>query len=138
MEAEALIRAVSSWAKRDDRVLAAAVCGSHARGDAGSGSDIDICIVSSLPESLLKDLSWLRLLGQSPSMVGSTEDYGLVTSLRVFYGKTDVELAIAGQVWMDLPIDHETARVMSDGLRILYDPQGRLQKAVSFAARVTE
>ena len=138
MEAEAFISAVSSWAKRDGRVLAAAVCGSYARGDARPDSDIDICIVSSRPESLLKEHSWLRLLGQGPCIDGSIEDYGLVKSLRVFYGKTEVELAIAGQVWVDLPIDHETARVMNDGLRILYDPEGRLQRAASFAAWMAE
>jgi hypothetical protein len=37
---------------------------------------------------------------------------------------------------MRLPIDRETAGVINDGLRILYDPDGCLKNAVAFAAKM--
>ena len=138
MNAEAFLTTIADWAQSDERVLAAALCGSHARGDAGPGSDIDVCIVASDPESLLSDRSWLELLGQGPRVAGPIEDYGLVQSLRVRYGALEAELGIASEKWMDLPIDSGTARVMNDGLRVLHDPEGRLRRAVAFAASMTE
>ncbi len=131
MDAEALITTVATWAQRDDRIVAAALCGSYARGEAKSGSDIDFCIVCRDPDSLLNDHSWLDLLAVGARVSGAVENYGLVRSLRIFYGELEAEFGIAGVAWMDIPVDPGTARVMTDGLRILYDPEGRLQTAVA-------
>ena len=115
-------------------MIAAALCGSHARGEAKHDSDVDFCIVSSDPESLLADRSWIAALSAGARVAGALEDYGLVRSIRVFYGTTEAEFSIAPQAWMELPIDRGTAAVMNDGLRILYDPEGRLEMARSSAA----
>ena len=134
MDADELIARVADWSQRDDRVIAAAVCGSHARGDARADSDIDFCIVAPDPDALLADLSWVTTLGTGARVPGAVEDYKLVRSIRVFYGATEAEFGIANQAWMELPIDRETAAVMNDGLRILYDPEGRLETALASAA----
>lgn len=130
MTPEGLIAAIAKWSERDDRVLAAAVCGSYARGTATAASDIDICLVCSDARILLDDLRWVDQFGAG--QVGGQEDYGLVQSVRVHYDHgLEVEFGISGQEWMQLPIDSDTAIVMRDGFRILYDPVGQLRRAVT-------
>ena len=134
--ADEFIAKVASWSKRDDRVIAAGVCGSHARGEARPDSDIDFCILTADPVSLLNDRSWLYELGPDARVAGSVEDYNLVQAIRVFYGATEAEFGVTNVVWAQPPIDRETAGVINDGLRILYDPEGLLQKAVACAASI--
>ena len=136
MEAHKLIAEVADWAQRDDRVIAAGLCGSYARGDTRPDSDIDFCILTPSPDSLLKDRSWISSFGSGARIAGAVEDYNLVQSLRVFYGSTEVEFGITDQAWMQLPIDRETAGVINDGLLILYDPDGRLQEAAAHVAKM--
>lgn len=134
MGADELIAKVTSWSQRDDRVSAAGLCGSHARGEARPDSDIDFCILTSNPGSLLEDRAWIYDFGADAQVAGSVEDYNLVQSVRVFYGETEAEFGITDEAWAELPIDPETAGVISDGLRILYDPHRRLEMAVAYAA----
>lgn len=130
MTPEDLIVAVAKWSERDDRVLAAAVCGSYARGTATAASDIDICLICSDACFLLDELSWVDQFGVGQA--GDQEDYGLVQSVRVHYDHgLEVEFGISGQEWMQLPIDSDTARVMREGLRIIFDPQGQLRRALA-------
>lgn len=131
-----LISAVAGWAQRDDRVVAAGLCGSHARGEARPDSDVDFCIVTPEPRSLLDDRAWIYELGADARVAGPVEDYNLVQSVRVFYGATEAEFGVTDQAWMQPPIDHETAGVMNDGLRILFDPEGRLREAAALARSV--
>ena len=136
MNAEELIRKVTRWAQQDDRVLAAGICGSHARGEAGPDSDIDFCILTTDPAALLTDRSWIYGFGTDARIAEPVEDYNLVQSIRVFYGATEAEFGVADQAWVDPPIDRETAGVINDGLRILYDPEGRLENAAAVAASI--
>jgi hypothetical protein len=39
---------------------------------------------------------------------------------------------------MQPPIDRETARVINDGLRILYDPDGRLREAAAISKLIRD
>ncbi len=66
------------------------------------------------------------------------EDYNLVQSIRVFYGTIEAEFGVTDQTWVKMPIDSETARVINDGLWILYDPAGQLEQAVAYAASLTQ
>ena len=138
MDASKLIAKFADWAQRDDRVVAAGICGSYARGQARPDSDIDFCILTADPYSLLRDRSWITGFGSDARVAGAVEDYNLVQSIRVFYGKTEAEFGVTDQAWMELPIDHETAGVMNDGLWILYDPAGRLERAVAYAASLSQ
>ncbi len=130
MEPDELIANVTDWSQRDRRVKAAAVLGSHARGDARPDSDVDFCILTAEPASLLDERSWIQELGDDARIVGPVEDYKLVQSIRVFYGSTEAELGVTDEAWARLPIDDRTACVINDGLRILYDPEGVLAMAV--------
>jgi hypothetical protein len=133
VDADELIEKVTGWSKRDDRVIAAGVCGSHAREEARPDSDIDFCILTPDPSSLLEDRSWIYGFGVNAEVPGPAEDYKLVQSIRVFYGSMEAEFGVTDQAWAQLPIDPETASVMNNGLRILYDPEGRLEKAIEYA-----
>lgn len=138
MHADELINKVATWAQSDDRVIAAGVCGSHARGEARPDSDIDFCLVCSDTGALLEERSWIKNFGSDARVAGPVEDYNLVQSIRVFYGATEAEFGVTAEAWMELPIDRSTARVINDGLRILYDPEGRLQEAVAYSASILQ
>ena len=134
MGPDELILKVTSWSRRDDRVIALGICGSHARGEARPDSDIDFCILTTNPGSLLEDLSWIHVFGSDARVAGPIEDYNLVQSVRVYYGVTEAEFGVTDEAWAQLPIDQGTARVINDGLRILYDPEGRLEEAIAVAS----
>jgi hypothetical protein len=138
LDASELIAKVTDWARRDDRVVAAGICGSYARRQARPDSDIDFCILTADPDSLLINRSWITGFGSDARVAGAVEDYNLVQSIRVVYGETEAEFGVTDQAWMELPVDHETAGVMNDGLRILYDPSGRLERAVAYAASLSQ
>jgi hypothetical protein len=138
LDAYELIEKVADWSQRDHRVIAAAICGSYARGEARSDSDIDFCILTADPISLLEDRSWIIDFGSDARVAEEVDDYNLVQSIRVFYGDTEAEFGVTDQAWMELPIDRETSDVMNDGLRILYDPAGRLGQAVAYAASLSQ
>ena len=137
LDATELIARVTTWAQSDDRVIAAAVCGSYARGEAKPDSDIDFCLLTTDPASLLDDRSWLHEFGADARVAGPVEDYNLVQSIRVFYGATEAEFGVTDAAWAELPIDRETAGVINNGLQILYDPEGRLGRAAANAASMT-
>ena len=136
MRPEELIARVSAWARHDDRVLALGVCGSHARGEARPDSDIDFCILTSQPETLLADRDWILEIGANARVDGPVEDYNLVQSLRVFYDATEAEFGVTDVAWAEPPMDEETAAVINAGLKVLYDPERHLEKAVAVAASI--
>src|SRR5512146_253275 len=129
MGPEHLIAAVAAWSARQQAILAACVCGSHARGTARADSDVDLVLVCTARERLLSDTSWTEDFGRVRSV--AFESYGLVESVRVAYDKgPEVEFGLTTVAWITLPVDAGTAGVMRGGLRILYDPSGRLAQAV--------
>jgi hypothetical protein len=131
-----LIETVTQWARIDDRVIALGLCGSYARGTRRPDSDIDFCVLCQDPKSLLEDRSWIRGFGSDARIAGPVEDYNLVQSIRVFYGTTEAEFGVTDQAWAQRPLDRETAGVIRDGLKILYDPERRLADAAAYAARM--
>ena len=136
MDPYRLIAEVTHWAQHDDRVVGVAVCGSHARGEARPDSDVDLCILTAAPGSLLEERSWVHGFGADARIVEPVEDYGLVQSIRVYYGSLEVEFGITDAAWARIPIDEGTAGVINDGLWILHDPDGRLAAAKVFAAKM--
>ncbi|MDJ0750150.1 MAG: nucleotidyltransferase domain-containing protein [Woeseiaceae bacterium] len=131
-----LIVKVTTWSQDDSRVVAAGLLGSHARGDARPDSDIDFCILTPAPQSLLDDREWIYAFGEDARVAEAVEDYNLVQSLRVFFGTTEAEFGVTDQAWADPPIDRGTLAVINNGLKILYDPEKRLHRAKTFAANL--
>ena len=103
--------------------------GSHARGTAEPTSDVDLVILSSRPQRYLQAAEWTTTFGQVARQ--AIEDWGKVTSLRVWYESGDeVEFGITTPEWAAQPLDEGTRRVISGGMRILLDPHGLLAGAI--------
>jgi hypothetical protein len=74
--------------------------------------------------ALLDDTQWTEQFGAVESL--EREDYGLVQSVFAKYVTgIEVEWAITDRRWLaTAPVDPGTARVVTDGARVLYDPHG--------------
>ncbi len=117
-----LLRAVTEWAGQHNEIVAVALVGSHAGGEATPESDVDLIILTGDLHSQLGDRSWLAEFGQVLSV--ALEQWGVVASLRVQYRDgPEVEFGIAPArwAWTD-PVDRGTREVVRRGMRILYDP----------------
>jgi len=130
--ADELVKAVASWAENHVDIVSVALVGSHARGAARSDSDVDLVIQCASPARYLGDLTWISEFGVAKDV--SVEDYGVVQSVRVFYeGGPEVEYGITSSKWATLPLDEGTLKVLRDGVKVLLDRDGSLNRAVELA-----
>jgi predicted nucleotidyltransferase len=127
-----IVEAVLAWAKVRPDVRGVALVGSHARGTARAGSDIDVVVLVTAPAAFRGDSAWVDAIEWSAAggRVGpwGDEDYGVVWSRRVRLASgAEVEISFAPLAWAETaPVDIGTRRVVSDGCRVLYDPDGAL------------
>ncbi len=125
---ERLLELVAAWATAQPEVAGVALLGSHARGEARSDSDIDLLVLTTDRDARVDDQRWLDGFGDASTV--TREEYGAVTSLRARYLEgPEVEFAIASIEWARLPLDPGTQAVLQDGVRLVYDRDGRLAKA---------
>ena len=124
---EVLASALRVWAAQQPGILAIAIVGSHARGVARPDSDVDVIAIVDEPELYLKSPAWVERFGGVRRI--SKEDWGLVQSIRVHYaGGTEVEFGITVREWAGIdPLDPGTEKVVSNGMRLLYDPHALLE-----------
>lgn len=124
---ETLIEQFTQWARVQSAIRAVALVGSWARGAAQADSDVDLVIAADVPQIYLDDDAWVAAFGRVQRI--EHEDWGLVQSKRVFYaGGLEVEFGLTTLIWTQTqPLDPGTAAVVRDGMKILYDPEGRLQ-----------
>jgi predicted nucleotidyltransferase len=117
----------AAWAAAQPDIVAVALVGSYARNAATETSDIDLVIIASQPETYLQDVAWTRQFGQVRQC--QIEDYGKVTSIRVWYTDgREVEYGITDASWAALPLDEGTHRVISDGMRVLFEREPILSR----------
>jgi hypothetical protein len=91
---------------------------------------VDLVILTSCPQRYLQATHWAATFG--PVAEQALEDWGKVTSLRVWYeGGEEVEFGITTPEWVAHPIDEGTWKVISDGIRILFDRHEYLATAIS-------
>jgi hypothetical protein len=120
MNVDHFLASVASWAETQPELGGIVLVGSYARGAASATSDIDLVLLAEEPEAYLRDRTWLNSFGE-PVRVG-LEDWGKVTSVRVFYADgREVEFGLAGIDWGGDPSDEGTTRVIRAGARVLYD-----------------
>ena len=135
MRVDDLLAQFTLWVGTQQDVRAAALVGSHARGAAHAGSDVDLLILTTAVEKYFRGSEWAALFGAVARQ--QQEDWGPVAALRVFYlDGLEVEFNFAPPVWADVPVDAGTRRVVADGMQILFDPADtlkRLQQAVAAA-----
>jgi predicted nucleotidyltransferase len=121
---------ITEWALSCPDIIGVALVGAFARGDQNPSSDIDVMLLVDNPQIFLKNTNWAENFGTVDR--SEIEDWGKVTSLRVWYGNfKEVEYGFTTPDWANVPVDPGTARVVSDGLRILYDPTNLLNKLMA-------
>ena len=127
------------WAAAQDDILAVALVGSYARGQARADSDVDLVALTSDPARYRRQAQWvadLRLEHVGLQVASSAdEDYGPLWSRRlVLRSGLEVEVGFAAPRWAATePLDAGTERVVRDGMRVLLDPSGilhQLERAV--------
>ena len=132
MQLSVFLAEVAAWAESRADVLGLAIVGSHARGSAHPDSDVDLLVLCVNANVLASNNDWVRAFGDTSAI--AVEQYGIVQAVRVFYVEgLEIEFGLSPLVWADVPLDPGTMRVASDGMRILYDPEHRLE-AVRIAA----
>jgi Nucleotidyltransferase domain len=125
-EVEVLLERLTLWAQRQADISALALVGSWARDAAASGSDVDLVLLTGGPVRFTDSDAWLPELGGE--RLTRTLAWGPVTERRfVLPSGLEVELGVATPDWAAVdPVDPGTQRVISDGMRILHDPEGLL------------
>src|SRR5262245_30888805 len=108
------------WAATESDILAVALIGSHARDTATEESDVDLIVVVSPPNVYLKHTQWPSLFGTVRR--DQTEYYGKCTSLRVWYDEGfEVEYGFVDESWASLPVDDDTRKIISDGMKVMFE-----------------
>jgi predicted nucleotidyltransferase len=72
-----------TWVSDQPDVQGVALVGSYARGAARDESDIDLVILTDQPPKYFENILWIERFGLVEKR--QTEDYGKLTSLRVWY-----------------------------------------------------
>jgi hypothetical protein len=132
-QVDLIVQVVLAWATAQSKIRAVALVGSHARGTARPDSDIDLMLLATDPDAFRADNTWVaeidwHAIGIRPHK-WQDEDYGAAWSRRVWLTDrcVQVELTFASLSWSGAdPPDVGTRRVISDGCRILHDPDGLL------------
>jgi len=131
------------FAEGNSEILALGLCGSWARGTAKMDSDIDLSIL--VKDKLrFKNTDWTEDLEfeKINESIEYFKDkvYGEVWSRHVFLNSnTEIEFAFADRSWADTEnLDEGTRKVVSDGFKILYDPEQILNKLVEKVKIVSE
>ncbi len=109
-----------TWAAAQTDIQAIALVGSYARGVARDDSDIDLVLFTEQPAKYLTDITWVEGFGQIEKH--QSEDYGKVTSLRIWYlDGPEVEFGITTPDWAVMPLDAGTKQVIEDGMVVLFE-----------------
>lgn len=126
---DAFLSKLTHWARSQPGIRSVVLVGSHARGQARPDSDVDLVLLTPQPRAFLDDKGWVAQFGRVKSL--KKEDWGKVTSLRVFYENgLEVEFGFATPDWASLPLDEGTLQVISGGMKILVDKQRLLGHVV--------
>jgi len=133
-EVERLLPQLEQWAVGTADLRAVAVVGSFAYGAPRLGSDLDLVLLSQRPGRYGPWLADVPPLG--PAKFLYRRDWGPLTELRLRRESgLHLDVGIAQLAWAGTdPLDDGTARVLRDGLRVVYDPDGLLATA-AIAAR---
>ncbi|HVJ65426.1 MAG TPA: nucleotidyltransferase domain-containing protein [Bdellovibrionota bacterium] len=128
MNPHEFIESVVDWAKEVKSISSVLLVGSYARGNPKPNSDIDLVILSEGKDNLVSNPTWVKFFGPCEKI--STEDWGALSSIRVFYSSgLEVEFGISTPAWASVaPMDSGTLGVVRDAAKILWDPRGELDQ----------
>ena len=108
------------WASAQRDVQSVALVGSYARGEAREDSDIDLVVLTDQFPKYVEDTQWTELFSLVEKV--QTEDYGKLTSIRVWYRNgLEVEYGFATPDWAAIPLDAGTHEVIRGGMMVLFE-----------------
>ena len=99
-------------------------------------SDVDLVVLTERPELYVGATDWVEAATGRPGQIIRTKAWGPLTERRVRLASGFlVEYGFAPAAWADVaPLDEGTARVVTDGFSVLYDPAGLLGRLVDAVA----
>lgn len=128
-QVEEFLQQFVDWAANQADILAVALVGSYARGQARQSSDVDLVMIAADPARLLQRPAWVERFGRVRQV--QIEDYGKVTSVRAWYRDgLEVEFGLTNREWVRQPLDPGTRRVIEQGLRVVYEQENILSKLI--------
>jgi arginyl-tRNA--protein-N-Asp/Glu arginylyltransferase len=109
-------------------IAAIAMFGSQAHGTARPDSDIDVLILTPDIQKHFEDNHYARCFGSF--RYARREKWFSGETLRSFFRQENgqIEYNFATPDWADLPANAEARRIVKDGIKILHDPHGILEK----------
>lgn len=125
VEVEDVIARVTRWAADRDDVLGLLLVGSYARDAARPDSDVDLVLLTK-EIARYADNTWADELNLGE--LTRVQSWGAITERRFLIAPAlEVEINIGSPDWASVdPVDPGTRRVVTDGARILHDPEGAL------------
>ncbi|MBM7804956.1 putative nucleotidyltransferase [Geodermatophilus bullaregiensis] len=125
-EVAAVLQHLTRWARRRVDVRALALVGSWAHGTPHQDSDVDVVLLTGAPEHYVHRDDWTPDLGGVRLV--RTLEWGAVTERRfAVRSGLEIDLGVGTPAWASVdPVDSGTRRVVSDGMRVLHDPDGLL------------
>jgi len=135
---ETLLERIPVWAEARPDVRAIALVGSWAREVARPDSDLDLMLLVNEPELFERETAWLEEISVSKPKRWQDKDYGAAWSRRVFLEDgSELEFTFSTPAWaLTAPVDPGTFRVIKDGCRILYDPEGILEQLINHVRQI--
>jgi predicted nucleotidyltransferase len=118
---------ITQWASTQPDILALALVGSYARNAAKATSDVDLVLIAVDPDHYLNSRTWLQQFGTVEKQ--QIEYYGLLTSIRVWYAEgREIEYGITDARWAAVPLDEGSRRVITGGMRVLFEREAILSR----------
>ena len=123
---EEFLKNIKKWAEKEKIIESIIMVGSYAKGTYIETSDIDLVIITSNKEEMLKNQEFINLFGDVNK--SQIEYYGACTSIRVWYmdGK-EVEIGIVDLTWIEKPLDKGTKKVLNDGFKVIIDKKNNFK-----------
>jgi len=129
-EVKRLLATMREWAQEQPDVVALGLVGSWAYGKPRMTSDLDVALLTEEQEAYLEGDAWTYELGGVQLI--KTQRWGPMIERRfTLPSGLEVEVGIALPSWAATePVDACTRRVVTDGMSVLYDPQGLLARLI--------
>jgi hypothetical protein len=133
---EQLLARAVAWAGQRPDIRGLALVGAWPAGDARADAEVDLVVLTSHPDRYL-DHDWTAALGAT-RVLGRQTGGQLRQRRLLLEGDLELEVGLVEPAWAATdPVDPQTRQVVSHGLRILHDPDGRLA-ALALAATEAE
>ncbi len=130
-QVEQVLDRARRWAMGRADVVAVALVGSWARDAARPDSDVDLVVLTTDQAPYLDRDDWIG--GLVADRLVMTRSWGPLTERRlVLPSGLEVEVGIAPPSWAAAdPVDEGTHQVITDGVRVLHDPEGLLATLIA-------